>query len=94
MYRICTALNYFKCREHGQYKIAKFYMNHSKVILKAQRLEYNISIDGLHYSGSAGSDDYEIVLPRVVTGQNLTWAMVGPRYTVDKPVILEILGPR
>ena len=48
----------------------------------------------LHYSGSAGSDDYEIVLPRVVTGQNLTWAMVGPRYTVDKPVMLEILGPR
>jgi len=44
--------------------------------------------------GSAGSDDYEIVLPRVVPGQNLTWAMVGPRYTVDKPVMLEILGPR
>ena len=46
------------------------------------------------FSGSAGSDDYEIVLPRVVPGQNLTWAMVGPRYTVDKPVMLEILGPR
>lgn len=39
--------------------------------------------------GSAGSDDYEIVLPRVVTGQNLTWAMLGPRYTVDKPVMLD-----
>ena len=46
------------------------------------------------FPGSAGSDDYEIVLPRVVTGQNLTWAMVGPRYTLDKPVMLEILGPR
>ena len=62
-----------------------YFLKNSYIVFKTQKM---------FVSGSAGSDDYEIVLPRVVSGQNLTWAMVGPRYTVDKPVMLEILGPR
>ena len=43
--------------------------------------------------GSAGSDDYEILIPpQILT--NLTWSQLGPKYQVDKPVQLEILGPR
>jgi len=43
--------------------------------------------------GSAGSDDYEIIIPpQILT--NLTWSQLGPRYQLEKPVQLEILGPR
>jgi len=47
--------------------------------------------------GSAGSDDYEIIIPSVVQN-NQSWpghgTQLGPRYHVEKPVQLEILGPR
>ena len=44
-------------------------------------------------AGSAGSDDYEILLPPRMRS-NLTQPQLGPRYRLDRPVSLEILGPR
>ena len=43
--------------------------------------------------GGGLGDDYEIVIPPHILA-NITWTSLGPKYNIDKPVELEILGPR
>ena len=43
--------------------------------------------------GGGLGDDYEIVIPPHMLA-NITWTNLGPKYNIDKPVELEILGPR
>ena len=42
--------------------------------------------------GGGLGDDYEIVIPPHILA-NMTWTNLGPKYNIDKPVELEILGP-
>ena len=43
--------------------------------------------------GGGLGDDYEIVIPPHILA-NITWTNLGPKYNIEKPVELEILGPR